>query len=238
MVTVDTAAASSSPCGTRREARVRRPAERLSRRDRARRRDRTNLGGLRLLRLRHRLGPGVPGRGVSLREPADRHALQFRDLRPRLRGPADRFRDLHGGRPPPRARRQAHHRVVPARRVDRLDQLPAELRRYRVLVDRDAGRLPHRPGRRARRRLGRPRLAIGPERAAEPSGLVRHGARNSARPSASWWPAGSSPSSCSICRRRISCRGAGVIRSSSPSRSMSSRSSRGCGSWRPSISPN
>jgi MFS family permease len=55
--------------------------------------------------------------------------------------------------------------------------------------------------------------------------------RSSARRSASSSPAACSRSSCPSCRRPTSSIGAGAIRSSSPSRSMSWRCSRACASW-------
>ena len=69
--------------------------------------------------------------------------------------------------------RQADDRAVPARHLHRRHRLPAGLRAAGLRVDRAAVDLPHRPGPGARRLLGRPAVAAGAERAAEPPRLVR-----------------------------------------------------------------
>src|SRR3546814_6247129 len=62
-------------------------------------------------------------------------------------------------------RRQAHHRPLPARRIDRGDRLPAQLRVGRGRRRAVPRAVPHGPRRRARRIVGRPRLAARLERA-------------------------------------------------------------------------
>jgi hypothetical protein len=65
--------------------------------------------------------------GLPLCRSAHRHALFLCDLRARLHRAPDRLADLPVDRSQPRARHQADHRAVPARRLDHGDGLPARL---------------------------------------------------------------------------------------------------------------
>ena len=125
---------------------------------------------------------------------------------------------------------EADDRAVPARRIDRGDGVPARLR---------AGRRAVGAGCSALFRIGQG-IALGGAWDGLPSLLSLNAPREPARlvcddPAARRAARADrgerrcSPSSCRRCRPRTSSTGAGAIRSSSPSRSTSSRCSRGCG---------
>ena len=96
-------------------------------RDRHRRHYRPHQRVLRLFRLRHRVGAGLSGGGLSVRRSAHRHALFLRGVLAGVRRPAARHAAVHRDRPAAWPRREAHHRAVPARRFDDGDRAAPRL---------------------------------------------------------------------------------------------------------------
>ena len=195
--------------------------------------DRQRAGVLRLLHLRAGRGAGLPEHLLPVGQPAGRHRRVVRDVRCRLRGPADRRvrpRPLGGH---PRSKDGAGPLHAADGRVDVPGRAAAHLQRDRHLGADPAGHPAADPGLRGRRRdLRRQRddpgtLAVRPARAT-----------SAASPCRACRPARSSPPRCSCrcprsCRRKPSSPGAGGFRSCSARSSWSPVTSSGAGSTRP-----
>ena len=157
----------------RRAANQRRTRQDLTGRDRDRRRHRSRVGVLRLLRLRHRLGAGVPVGVLPVREGVGGDLALVRRVLICVHRAADRHGAVDEVPEALRPRSQADGGAVATRRVDRRHRLPARLRDARVRRHRAAVDPARRPGHCARRLLGRVALAAGTECAGKPAWFLR-----------------------------------------------------------------